>query len=138
MPNTKPEPQFDLSLIRKQLSLINGKLGNIDLEKLSEKYPKAVSMLAGLANPVTPSPLVEPITEPKTITVYVCPKSVEWSTITIGSDFSPIRETLVMPGQGQGYLAIFYSREEYDLVHPGFEPWVFKFTVMPNPYREQE
>ena len=83
-------------------------------------------------------PETKPHREPKTITVYVCPKIVEWNTITIGREFSPVRETLVMPNQGQGYLAVFYSREEYDMVHPGFDPWVFKFTVMPNPYREKD
>ena len=115
MPDTKPEPFGDLRPIAKRLA----------------------ELLAS-ATPVTPSPLEEPIKEPKTITVYVCPKIVEWNAITIGSKFSPVRETLVMPNQGQGYLAVFYTREEYDLVHPGFDPWVFKFTVMPNPYREKE
>ena len=136
MPETKP--QFDLAFILKQLALIKGQPNDINFDKLSEKYPEAFSTPAGLATPVTPSPLDEPIKEPKTITVYVCPKIVEWSTITIGSEFSPVRETLVLPGQGQGYLAVFYSREEYDLVHPGFDPWVFKFTVMPNPYRKDD
>jgi len=124
MPETKP--QFDLEFVLKQLAHVNGKPSAID------------KLLENLATPVTPSPLEEPIKEPKTITVYVCPKIVEWKTITIGSTFSPVREPIVMPGQGQGYLAVFYTREEYDLVHPGFDPWIFKFTVMPNPYREKE
>ena len=115
MPDTKTEPFGDLRPIAKRLA----------------------ELLAS-ATPVTPSPLDEPIKEPKTITVYVCPKIVEWKTITIGIEFSPIRETLSMPHHGQGYLAVFYSREEYDLVHPGFDPWVFKFTVMQNPNYKKE
>ena len=48
MPDTKPEPFGDLRPIAKRLA----------------------ELLAS-ATPVTPSPLEEPIKEPKTITVYV-------------------------------------------------------------------
>ncbi len=138
MPETKP--QFDLAFILKQLALIKGQPNDINFDKLSEKYPEAFSTPAGLAKPVTPSPLEEPITEPKTITVYVCPMIIEWNRLSIGGKDNPVRGKLDMQsqGQGQGFLAVFYTREEYDLVHPGFDPWVFKFTVMPNPYREKE
>lgn len=67
---------------------------------------------------------------PKTVKYYICPMVIEWSRITIGSSFLPVREPISMPNQGEGFLAVFYTREEYDKVHPGFDPWIAKFTIM--------